>query len=176
MRWKAMAIAMKLPMLMMHQHIPKFALGGDRTAKEGKPLMRVGDMLAGEDTFTIIASSMEEVTKTKALHTPQIMEACFGNEERIKRVVDKDEEEEKMKANKKPIGNEELKRKAIELLQSSDDKDTNTNSGGGSGEEDWDRFGEVLQRHSSSKTKLRPWDLLVTNHCGSNHIRQQQHI
>jgi hypothetical protein len=78
---------------MMCQHIPNFVLGGDRTAEEGKPLMRVGDMLTDEDTFTIIASSMEEVTKIKALHTPQIMQACFGNEERIKRVIAKHEEE-----------------------------------------------------------------------------------
>jgi hypothetical protein len=61
----------------MCHHIPKFVLGGDRTAEEGKPLMRVGDMLTGKDTFTIIDSSMEEVTKIKALHAPQIVEACL---------------------------------------------------------------------------------------------------
>jgi hypothetical protein len=111
---------------------------------------------------------MEEVTKIKALHTAKIMEACFGNEECIKRVIDKHKEEEKMKADKKSIDNEEFKRKAIELLKGSDDEDTHTTIG--SGEEDWDNFGEALQQHSNSKTKLRPRDLLVTNHCGSNHI------
>jgi hypothetical protein len=135
---------------------PKFVLGGDRVAEEGKPLMRVGDVLTGEDTFTIIAHSMEEVTKIKALRTPQIMEACFGNEECIKRVIAKREEEEKMKTDKKSIGNEEFKRKMIELLKGSDDEETNTNNGGGSGEEDQDHFGEALWWHSSSKTKLRP--------------------
>jgi hypothetical protein len=119
----------------MHQRIPKFVLGGDRTAEEGKPLMRVGDMLTDEGTFTIIAHPMEEVTKIKALHTPQIMEACFRNEERIKRVTKKHEEEEKMKADKKSIDDEEFKRKAIELLKGSDDEDANTSNGGGSGEE-----------------------------------------
>jgi hypothetical protein len=39
------------------------------------PLMHVGDMLTDEDTFMIVASSMEEVTKIKALHTPKIMQA-----------------------------------------------------------------------------------------------------
>jgi hypothetical protein len=120
----------------MHQCIPSFVLGGDRIAKEGKPLMHVGDMLMDEDTFTIIASSMEEVTKIKALHTPEIMQAHFGNEERIKRVIAKHEEEEKMKADKKSIDNEEFKRKMNELLKGSDDEDTNTSNGGGSGEED----------------------------------------
>jgi hypothetical protein len=139
-------------------------------AEEGKPLMHVGDMLTGEDTFTIIASSMEEVTKIKALRTPQIMEAHFGNEECIKRIIDKHEEEEQTKADKKFINNEEFKRKMIELLKGSDDEETNTNNGGGSGEEHWDHFGEVLQWHSNLKMKLRPWDLSVTNHCGSNHI------
>jgi hypothetical protein len=104
------------------------------------------------------------------------MEACFGSEERIKRVIDKHEEEEKAKADKKPIDNEEFKRKAIELLQSSDDENANTNNGGGSGEEDQDHFSEALWWHSNLKTKLRPWDLSATNHCGSNHIWQQQHI
>jgi hypothetical protein len=84
----------------MFQHKPSFVLGGDRTAEEGKPLMHVADVLTGEDTFTIIAHSTEEVTTTKALHTPQIMKACFGNEERTKRVIKKHEEEEKMKADK----------------------------------------------------------------------------
>jgi hypothetical protein len=79
---------------------------------------------------------MEEVTKIKALHTPQIMEAHFGNEERIKRIIDKHEEEEKMKADKKSIDNEEFKRKMIELLKGSGDEEANTNNGGGSGEED----------------------------------------
>jgi hypothetical protein len=129
----------------MFQCIPKFMLGGDCTAKEGKPLMRVGDALTGEGAFTIIASSMEELTKIKALRTPQIMEVQFRNEERIKRVTDKCEEEEKMKADKKPIDNEEFKRKAIELLKDSDDEEMNNNNGGGSGEEDWDHFSEALQ-------------------------------
>jgi hypothetical protein len=71
----------------MHQCIPKFALGGDRTAEEGKPLMHVRDMLTDEDTFTIIGHSMEEVAKIKALHTPETMKACFGNEECTKRVI-----------------------------------------------------------------------------------------
>jgi hypothetical protein len=133
------------------QRAPKLALGGDRAAEEGKPLMRIGGALAGEDTFTITGYPVEEVTKIKALRTPQTMKAHLRNEERIKRVVDKHEEEEKVKADKKPTGNEELKRKAIELLKGSDDEDTNTNNGGGSGEEDWGLFGEALQRHSGSK-------------------------
>jgi hypothetical protein len=85
-------------------------------------------------------------------------------------------EEEKMKADKKPIDNEELQRAMNELLKGSDDEDTNTNNGGSSGEEDQDHFSEVLQRHSSSKMKLRSQDPLATNHCNSNRIWQQQRI
>jgi hypothetical protein len=80
---------------------------------------------------------MEEVTKIKAMHTPEIMQAHFGNEERIKLVIAKHEEAEKMKADKESIDNEEEFQKAMsELLKGSDDEDTNTNNGGGSGEED----------------------------------------
>jgi hypothetical protein len=119
-----------------HQCRPNFVLGGDSTAEEGKPLMHVGDLLTDEDTFKIIASSMEEVTKIKAMHTPEIMQACFGNEERIKLVIAKHQEAEKMKADKKSIDNEEFQRTMNELLKGSDDEDTNTNNGGSSGEED----------------------------------------
>jgi hypothetical protein len=141
-----------------------------RSKRWQQPSSNVGDVLTGEDTFTIIASSMEEVAKIKALHTSETMQACFGNEERIKRVIAKHEEEEKMKADEKPIDNEEFKRKMNELLKGSDDEGANTNNGGGHGEEDWDHFGEALQRHSSLKTKLRSWDLSVTNHCNSNRV------
>jgi hypothetical protein len=127
-----------------HQFKPDFELGGDRTAEEGKQLMHIRDMLTDEDTFKIIANSMEEVTKIKALRTPEIMNACFRNKECIKRVKAKHEEEEKMKGDKESIDNEEFNRKAIELLQSSNDEETNTNNGGGSGEEGWDHFGEAL--------------------------------
>jgi hypothetical protein len=113
---------------------------------------------------------MEEVTKMKALHTPNTVEACFGNKERAKRAHGRREEEEKMKAGKEPIGNEEFNRKTLELLQSSDDEETNTNNGGSSGEEGQDHFSEALQRCSSFETALRPWDLLVANHCSRNHI------
>jgi hypothetical protein len=61
-------------------------------------------------------------------------------------------------------------RKAIELLQGSGDEEASTSNGGGSGEEGWDHLGEALWWHSSSKTTLRAWDLLVTNHCSRNHI------
>jgi hypothetical protein len=120
----------------MCQHRPNFELGGDSTAEEGKPLMHVGDLLTGEDTFKIIASSMEEVTKIKAMRTPEIMQACFRNEERIKRVIAKHEEEEKVKADKKSIDSEELQKAMNELLKGSDDEGANTNNGGGHGEED----------------------------------------
>jgi hypothetical protein len=120
----------------MCQHRPNFELGGDSIAEEGKPLMHVEDLLTDEDTFKIIASSMEEVTKIKAMHTPEIMQACFGNEECIKLVIAKHKEAEKMKADKKSIDNkEEFQKTMNELLKGSDDEDTNTNNGSGSGEE-----------------------------------------
>jgi hypothetical protein len=115
------------------QFKPNFELGGDLTAEEGKQKMHIGDMLRDDDTFEIIRNSMEEVTKMKALHSPDTMEAHFGNEERIKRVVAKHEEEEKMKANKKSIGKEEFDKVVLELLESTDDDETNTKNSGGSG-------------------------------------------
>jgi predicted ATPase len=104
------------------------------------------------------------------------MKAHFGNEQCTTQVVAKHEEEEKMKADKESIDNEEFNRKAFKLLQSSGNEEANTSNGGGSVEEDWDHFSEALQRHSNLKTTLHPWDLLATNHCSRNHIWQQQRI
>jgi hypothetical protein len=153
---------------------PNFELGGDLTAEEGKQKMCIGDMLTDDDTFKIITDSMEEVTKMKALRVPDISEACFGNEERTNRAMAKRKEEEKMKANKKPIDKEEFDKEVSELLQTSDGGETNTKNGGSSGEKDQDHFGNTLQRHSNLQTTLCPWDLLATNRCSRNFIQQQQ--
>jgi RPA family protein len=57
----------------------------------------------------------------KALQSPNFLEACFRNEERIKRVMAKHEEEEKKKAKKKSIDKEEFDKKMSEILESTDD-------------------------------------------------------
>jgi hypothetical protein len=120
----------------VHRLPTKFELGADITAERGKPKMRVGDMLTDEDTFTIIANSVEQLTKTEALNSPHIMKAHFGNEQRIKRVQDRHKKDEKMKANKKPIGKKGIDKKKSQLFRGSDDNETNTNNGGSSGEQD----------------------------------------